>query len=201
MLSKQYLVELHGLNNEFVCPFTVTTVDALKGSFCPSKSDARPKCPTDTILSNRSMLIWTNVEPALTESKSVTLRGNGSYRVQIDGISQNNFQVFQNETEVTGKHRILLKTGRDALITVKFRTTNTQQFMYSARVRFISDQNAKLKSTIPLMVVIGNPLLSLNGEKKKKKVSIVMQSGRGRLTLKNVGTCPSFAYVFPSKVN
>ena len=199
------------MDNEFVCPFTVGTNHSLpkpsrsaRSSVSSGASSIRPSYPnsqSDTILSNRAIIIWTSVKPGITESKSVSLRGNGSYRVEITGMSSSKFTIYQNNCELLPRNRVMLKSGTDALITVKFNSgEESDQFIAAARVSFISDQNAKLKSTIPLLVLIGNPLLSLNGEEKKKKINLIVEREKEGLKIKNVGHCPAFAYIINTKV-
>jgi len=144
-------------------------------------------------------LTWTAVRPGMPETKSVLLRGSGSYRVDISGPSSSKFKILQNNLEIGKNDRVKLKSGKDAHIMVKFISTPTS-FTDTARVSFISDENQTMKSTIPLLALMGNPVVSLNGELKKKKVQFTAESDESRIKIKNVGNCPTFIYIITTKV-
>ena len=172
------------------------SIASSSSNVCTSKQNA------DTILANKSILIWSGVERSLTESRSVSLRGNGVYRLTISGASGDFFKLFHGQGEIKPGSSITLgRTGGDFLITVRFNSKeNDKSFIHSAKVSFVSERNSKLKSTIPLLAFVGKPTLSLDGAKSKKKIEFNVNNDRDKLKIKNIGSCPTYVLIVKSKV-
>ena len=198
-----FQVELTGLDNEFVLPFMVSTSRASTSSqrSCrPLSVASKSQKTSDTILANKSIIVWPMAKCGATEAKSVTLRGNGVYKAEISGDDAENFSIFQNGKEVSSQNRIVLKKGTDALITIKFSSrSGVKKHAFFGRVKFVSEENAKMKSTIPLISFLGGSMVSINGDSKKKKLSVSIIGLEDTLKLKNEGSCPTFVYIMPSK--
>ena len=179
---------------------TSRALTASQRSCRPLSIASKAKKSSDTILANKSVIVWPSAKSGTTEAKSVTLRGNGVYKAEISGKDAEHFSIFQNGKQVLPKNRIKLKEGTDALVTIKFVSrTGVKKSAFFGSVQFVSEENAKMKSIIPLISFLGGTMISINDDTKKKKVSVSVVGFDGNFKLKNTGPCPAFIYILLSK--
>jgi len=153
--------------------------------------------PPTSLSSNRSILLWPKLARGKPESKSVTLRGRGNYSVNL---SDDGFKVFMNDKQLRNGDLLKFSLKKDMLLQVRS-DVQSDADLFNANLNLVSVDDSSLKSCIPLVAQVGNPIVTINGETDVSKHPIPITFGKGSsMLLKNTGTAEAFVHFLQAKV-
>lgn len=114
-------------------------------------------------------------------------------------LSDDGFKVFMADKQLRNGDQLKFSMKKDMLLQVR-PDVKSDADLFNAKLNLVSVDDSSLKSCIPLIAQVENPIVTINGETNVSKNPIPITFGKGSsMLLKNTGTAEAFVHFLQAK--